>query len=618
MGRDLGRDVFARIGAVLSLAAAIFIGLFLLAAVGAKAAPADRASDPVVLTGKDVPAKLRIAPAKILAYKWTGRWRQIPVQIDERHTVDARSLYPPESKGYLNLPVGTFDVEVYADPKTRSGADDNVRFDADDELVFMAGDSGQQAPASALAPKGVDPASATRIQVTDPAGGAAWVYLFKTTARKADQSAGKDYVSYDFKLTRLGPGETLIDDYGYQDSNNPEDSTIKTASYELHSTDRWNEDEIRITAGGAPGHDILDREAVSAGNLGGCGRSEYTFSGNWERGSDTDEGTYLVIKDGPVRALRAYMGANSGPYVEDVHVYYADREDRNVKVRVHPIPYMYVWTDLNETAIGMVYRDEKNPEGMTIDGEPESPVPPDPEDLEDGNYVWQQVAGNKGSFTTMVAARTAGLTESDRTFFDFAGYYLDDSTPSNVSADKERQCGGDMKAYGASGFGIDGTYPNTDPRLALPANPARDLSVDRIRYFSGPGASAAEAETLRARAQHPLIGTATSTRVRARSVKLKVRRQGAKPKAIPGKRVKLRLKVRNTGTADAKKGKVCVTGKAIVNACKPLPALAAGKSKRVTVDPKVKRKARGKLKVRIRASAGGKNAGMNLTLALAR
>ncbi len=33
------------------------------------------------------------------------------------------------------------------------------------------------------------------------------------------------------------------------------------------------------------------------------------------------EGAFIVNKSGPVRALRAYIGANSGPYTGRLHVF---------------------------------------------------------------------------------------------------------------------------------------------------------------------------------------------------------------------------------------------------------------------------------------------------------
>lgn len=611
--------LFARAGAVFGLAAITAMGIF----GSASAAPHDRPTDPVVLKGSELPGLKGAAPGKVVAYKWRGKWIQVPVQIDERHTITARSLYPATPPGYVNDGV-SFDIEVYADPKTRSGADANKSFDADDELVFMGGDAGSAAPGKAVEPAGVLAGSGTRVAVNDPlGGGGAYVYLFKASG-KVDQSAGKDYVDYDFKLVNFGPNDTLIDDYGFTNTGNLEDSTVKTDNYELHSVDRWMEDELRITAGGAPGVDILDREAVSAGGLGGCSRSEYTFSANWTldavSGNDTntdDEGTYVTVIDGPVRAIRSYMGANSGPYVEDLHLYYADREDRRINVRVHPIPEMYVWTDYNVDATGMKYRDQKNTAGVDIDGVPDVLDGATMADFENGQYLWQQVSGSKGTATTMVSAESSA-TPGNPTNFGFKSYYLDKENPSTSSGDKERQCGGDLKAYGASGFGIDGVYPNTDPMFATAAATPEKLSVNRVRYFSGPNGTAADAEAFRARAQDSLTGTAARANLKARTVKLKVKAQG-KPKAKRGKKVRVRVRVTNRGTAASGKVKVCVTGKAIARSCKTTGAIGAGKSRTVALTPRVKKKAKGrKAPLRIQANAAGKKANARVKLTIRR
>lgn len=619
MGRDLAMKLFARAGAVLGLAAITSIGMFGSAA----AAPADRPTDPVVLKGTDLPALAKTAADRVVGYKWQGRWIQIPVQVDERHTITARSLYPENPPGYVNDGV-SFDIEVYADPKTRSGADLNKNFDADDELVFMGGDAGGSAPAAAVEPGGVVAGSGNKVAVNDPiSGGEAFVYLFAASG-KADQSAGKDYVDYDFNLVNFGPNDTLINDYGFTNTGNPEDSTVKTDNYELHSIDRWMEDELKITAGGAPGIDILDREAISAGGLGGCSRSEYTFSANWTLdatpGNDTntdDEGTYINVIDGPVRAIRSYMGANSGPYVEDLHIYYPDRHDRKINVRVHPIPEMYVWTDYNVDATGMKYRDQKNTAGVDIDGVPDVLEGATMADFEDGQYLWQQVSGSHGTATTMVAAESSA-TPGNPTNFGFKSYYLDNENPSTSSGAKERQCGGDLKAYGASGFGIDGVYPNTDPMFATAASTPEKLSVNRVRYFSGPNGTAADAEAFRARAQDSLTGTGARASLKARSVKLRARVQG-KPKAKRGKRARVRVRVVNRGTVASARGRVCVTGKAIANTCKRVARINAGKARNVMLTPRVKKRARGKqAALRIQAVASGKKANARVKLRIRR
>ncbi len=619
MGWDLARKTFARSMAVLGLAAAISTGIGGVAS----AAPADRGNDPVVLKGSQVAGLDGVAPGRIVGFKWEGKWVQVPVQVDQRHTVSARGLYPDEAPAYVNNDL-TFDVEIYADAKTRSGADADPNLDPDDEIAFMGSDTGDAAPAATLSPKGVIGSTATRIDVVDPIDtSVAQVYLFKSDG-SLDPSAGKDYVDYDFNLTNLGPGETLIDDYGFSNSNNPEDSTVSTANYTLHSTDRWMEDEIKIKAGGASDTDILDREAASAGGLGGCGRSEYTFSGNWNRGSDNDEGTILAIKDGPVRAIRDYMGANSGPYVEDTHVYYSDREDRMIHVRVHPIPLMYVWTDYNDQAVGMTYRDQLNPTGVKIDGVPgeqdgqpfdDSIDKATPADVPSGQYLWQQVTGAQGTATTLVSADSS--VEPGGIFNGFAGYYLDDSTPTGSS---ERQCGGDMKAYGASGFGIDGVYPNTDPNLATTASPAAKLSVNRIRYFTSPNGTAADADGLRDRAQDPLTGSSADANIKARAAKLKVTLQGPAPKAKPGRQLRLKLKIANSGTADSAEGKVCVAGVALPHkTCRNFARIFRQKSTTVTLTPTVKKTVKAnKLVLKVTATSGKASDGLTLKLPLDR
>jgi len=610
--------MFARAGAVLGLAAITAMGYTGLAG----AAPADRGNDPVVLKGSQLAGLEGADPGKLVAFKWNGKWVQVPVQVDERHTISARTLYPEEvTSGYI-LPT-TFNIEVYADPKTRSGADADTGFDADDELVFMASDSGSTAPSSAIAPADVVASSATRVTVDDPVGGGnSFVYLFKTTG-KLNPSAGKDYVDYDFKLTKLTANQNLKDDYGYSNATNPEDSTVTTANYELHSTGRWMEDEMKISADGASDADILDREAVSAGGLSGCGRSEYTFSGNWdldaqignERPDDDDEGTYVAVIDGPVRAIREFMGANSGPYVESIHKYYADLEDKVVNVRVHPIPAMYIWTDYSEAAIGMTYRDQLNQGGVTVDGNPDAITKPAPGSILDGEYSWQQVSGSQGSVTTLIKAQASNTNRTSGFNYDYDAYYLDDSTPIGSN---ERQCGGDLKAYGASGTGISGIFPNTDPNLAGAFADTRDLSVSRVRYFGGPGADAATADNLRDRAQQPLTATAAKAGVKSRTEKLKVQIKGKKPKAKAGKPVTLKLKLSNTGNSASSAVKVCVRGSKLVKkACKTVKSVGAGKSTVVTLKPKVKKSAGGnQIKIKISADSGATGSGMGISLKL--
>lgn len=593
---------FARLLAVLGLTAAITAG----SAGMVSAAPADRGGDEVVLKGSALSGLQGTDPDRVVAFRWSGKWTQIPVQVDERHVVDVRKLYPPGNHPpYVGNDDPDFDLEVYADAKTRSGSDLDASFDADDELVFMGGDAGTVAPAKVGPPPGVYGKSGVKVKVDDPVGGGnAVAYLFKATMN-LEPGAGLDYVDYNFQLPGLTGGKTLLNDYGYFSSFNTEDSTVTTDNYRLHSFDRWMEDEMVVRAGGASQVDILDREVAQATKFV-CARSEYTFSGRWQQdtapGNDTaddDEGTYIAVIDGPVRAMRSYMGANSGPYTQREHIYYADHEKNTIFLRVHPMTDLYSWTDYAPSAIGMTYRDANNPAGVPVDGNPDTLVPTTTEEVSGGAYTWQQLAGPQGTVSTVVGART-NIPEPN-----FGNYYLDDSTP---TAADQIQCGGDLQSIGASGFGILGpSIPNTDPRQTV----FNDLTVDRVRYFSPPGGGSEEASAYRSRVEKPLLAAATANPVSGKpgtvlTTKLKLGFPGKKTAAKPGRVYRLKVKVRNSGTLAAKKVKLCVQNRNLRsrNTCRSFGPVGSARAKAVTMKLRVKPNAKGrKLALKVTATS---------------
>jgi hypothetical protein len=263
-------------------------------------------------------------------------------------------------------------------------------------------------------------------------------------------------VGYQFQLTS-GDYKTT---YKFADGPNPENSTITTPYYQHHFSDRWASDSIRITAPGASGVDILDRHK----NLfapGNCGRSEDTF--------DDAEGAFIVNKDGPVRAIRSYIGANSGPNTQREHIFYEQREDVRTFLRVHAIPGIMDFLDFSPAAVGMTYSNDLNPTGVPVDGVPDT--------LAAGTPAWEKVDGPQGALTSVSSFSTSFATPTT------VGYYLDDSTPS------ETQCTGDGFAYGSSGNRITSTLPCTDPGTGC----ADALRGDRVMYFDSPGRTADEA-----------------------------------------------------------------------------------------------------------------------------
>lgn len=556
------------------IAALASVGAIAIAVTGgltpASAALNERGADPVVLKGSDVPELLGTDPAGIVAFKWDGSWRQIPFQVDERKTVSVRDLYPfagPHS--FVNDQ--TFNLEVYADPLTRVGADSDPTLDGNDELVAMASDAGAEADAPAR-PVGVVADSGVKIKVADPIdSGSAFVYLFRSSGG-LDQGAGKQYVDYDFKLTTLGAGETYLTGYNFPDGPNPEASTVKTPFYETHSSDRWIDDQLKIMEGVSSPVDILDRD--KAGFVpGNCARSENTFSGYT---ADVAEGSYIINKSGPVRAIRSYIGANSGPYTQREHIYYAQRQDTRTFLRVHAIPAIMAFLDYSPAATGMTYRSTTNPGGVTIDGVPDpglvEGVPPE---LAEGDGGWEQVTGAQGTLDLVSTLDTnvGGLT--------FTNYYLDDSTP---GGGVNTQCTGDAFAYGSSGFRVTSAIPNTDPRSTH-----KDFGTTRYAYYGAPGGTAAGAERHVKQATRPLT-VAASQFTLSRKAALKIKVKPAKRTVQAGRKARFKVELTNRGGAATKGLKLCLKGPGKIRGlgCKAKPQLGAGKSRAIALKLKVK------------------------------
>jgi hypothetical protein len=280
-----------------------------------------------------------------------------------------------------------------------------------------------------------------------------WIYLFKRSG-SLSPGAGESYVSYSFQLLS-GAYKTT---YKLQDGPNPENSTITTPYYVDHFSDRWLNDQLKVKAGDASEVDILDR-AKSLLGPGNCGRSEDTF--------DDAEGAFIANKVGPVRAIRSYIGANSGPLTQREHIFYEQREDIRTFLRVHAIPGPWDFFDYSSAASGMTYRNNLNTGGVTIDGNPDTPT--------DGQLSWESVDGPQGGLSM------AHSTVTDIAGFTSTSHYLDDSTPATTGP--ETQCTGDAQAFGESGPWINSNLPNTDPRNT----PFNSLASTRTIYFEAPG-----------------------------------------------------------------------------------------------------------------------------------
>jgi hypothetical protein len=417
-------------------------------ALGATGCTLARPEDPVVLTGTQVPALSSVAAGDVVAFRYLQGWSQVPVQVDERKSVNFQTVYN-------NAVSANFTTTVYADPGTFTGADTNGNVDSDDEIAFMAKDVGIEAPGDAGNPAGVVAGSGTKVRVRSTLGGDTkdgWIYLFRRSGN-LDPGAGQNYVSYSFNLLS-GDYKTT---YKLADGPNPENTTVSTPYYVDHFSDRWLNDQLKVKAGDATEVDIIDRAKATLGP-GNCGRSEDTF--------DDAEGAFVANKVGPVRAIRSYIGANSGPLTQREHVFYEQRQDIRTFLRVHAIPGPWDFFDYSSAASGMTYRNNLNTGGVTIDGVPDTPV--------DGQLTWESVDGAQGGLSMVHS------TVTDITPFNPSSHYLDDSTPGGGA---ETQCTGDAQAFGESGPWLNFNLPNTDPR----STPFKSLTSTRTIYFEAPG-----------------------------------------------------------------------------------------------------------------------------------
>ncbi len=385
-----------------------------------------------------------------------------------RSTSATRSTFNQVYGG--GFPQADIDVETYTDPGTYVGADSDPLFDDDDELVFMAADAGERVAYARDLPAGLVAGSGLEVAVTDPIdGGVGYVYLFETDGT-LDPSAGASYGTYTFDLL----AGSYPDDYDLVNGPNPEDSEFVSPLYRTHFSDRWIRDELEVTTAGSTGVDILDRHKNMFGP-GVCQRTEETFSDG--------EGAFFANISGPVRSIRSYMGANSGPLTQRDHIFYGGRQDIVTSLRVHAIPGVMDLYDYSPAATGMTYHNDRDPSGVDVDGSPDA--------VSLGAIQWEMVTGTQGSLIV------SHSVETDIPAFAYTSYYSDDATPSVT------QCTGDAFEYATSGLWIDQSIPNTDPSLGT----YNILRAIRIVYYETPGQAVADAELRFDQATTPLALT---------------------------------------------------------------------------------------------------------------
>ena len=471
-----GMLVKTRRGTIGALAATLTVAF---AAAGPVAGPAaavvpaisqTRSADPIVIPGSLVPSLNGVPVGAVVAFRWSSGWQQIPMQLDQRKRVELNTVYgqPANTTNPVN-------VVVYADPNTYAGAGSGV-LGTLDQIVIMARAIGAQAAPSFSEPAGVVHNTGVRIQAKDPLTGAlGYFYLFRRSGTTLVPGMGHHNVTYGFSLLS-GPYKTT---YKFTAGPNPENSTVSTASYARHFGDRWLDDLISVKAGASTRVDIVDRhKALFAPGV--CDRSEDTF--------DSGEGAFVANKVGPLRAIRSYIGANSGPYTERTHLFYDQREDIVTDLRVHPIPSVMDFWDYSPAASGMQYTNDRNLGGLTVDGSPDTPA--------SGAPLWEKVDGPQGALTHVETSVTniSGLSSTNY-------YYDNNTTPNPVT-----QCTGDQYSYGASGTWINSSIPGTDPHMGY----TNTFQGRDTLYFEAPGQATSVAQRHSNQVRNPLTFTATT------------------------------------------------------------------------------------------------------------
>jgi hypothetical protein len=435
----------------------------------------NRPNDPVVLTGAQLSTFSSLQPNQIVGFKYVnGTWTQIPIQVDEMALLDIVIPYGPlaSQAGYPPSPSNP-KILMYCDPTTFTGNDPNPNFDSDDELVFMAKDAGGQSDGST--PQGVVVGTCSEVLITDPLGGVGYVYLFQNDG-SLQQGAGVSYVTYTSNLSST-PGFPVN-----ADITNNENTLITTSKYSWKFSAEWVSDEFKLIIGNNT--NLLDRYKNFFAD-GNCIRHEDAFS--------AAQNAYVTVKAGPIRVIRSYMGAVSGPLTQRTHWFYEGRQDIATDLRVHNINSIIDAFDYNSNANGMIYRNNLNPNGVTINGQPDV--------VTLGALQWEQVSGNQGTISILHRNITNIVTPTDG---NFTSYYDDNS------ANPASNCTGDGQAWGTSG--VRATFTGsicTDPMGSGCAGTSwlRNLRSARTVYADAPNGANTTASSYNNQFNNPLTVT---------------------------------------------------------------------------------------------------------------
>ena len=287
----------------------------------------------------------------------------MPVQVDQRKRTDFGEPPGSVNPGQAGTVYGTapsgYTALQYADPATFVGADPNPALRRRRRAHVHGRRHGlARARARRHRPRGTRrcrrDADPRRRSARQRRPGLHLPVPDSTGTRKP--AAERDYVTYDFRLDS-GPYKSHVQARRRSqpralDGSRPR--ITRSASPTAGTTTG------SCFAMGPPTPvDVLDGFKFGFGP-GNCGRSEATFNDG--------EGAFVANIDGPVRAIRSYVGANSGPRTERTHYFYADRDEIVTDLRVHPVPGPLLYHDLSAAGRGMTFRSSASPGGVPVDG----------------------------------------------------------------------------------------------------------------------------------------------------------------------------------------------------------------------------------------------------------
>ena len=414
--------VFKRLTVLGMLVVFMLAGLGLsgqvLAGVAAAPKTLDRNLEAVVVEGAAVSSLSGAPLAQLFIYSYTGSALagQIPLQIDE---VTAGGAYTTTEDGLL---------------------------DANDQLVFMAADLGDQRPATPTLTATL-PISDTwfEIEVTDPTSGKqGWAYLVRSTILTPNVSA--NYVDYITATRRITASQYVL---GFSISH-----------------PGFNELSLNQS-----GLDILDRAKLRAvlDNVPFLGSVSLTED-------DLPAPATVPLKDGPVRVILQQAAAanvlgNQASF-EVTYLAYASMFQATSRTSFTlsggiTISSVRTSLDLNSAATGATFYNAHTPAGVPIDGVPDA--------VTTTLSTWSQVSTTTGRMIQVNDLTAASGTQQT--------YYKDDSSTDPTDT-------GDQRSFGDAGLLFSGSISSPftvrNSTFILPAAAGENVGDAHQNFVNNP------------------------------------------------------------------------------------------------------------------------------------